>query len=208
MEDVYERPYDKSHPVVCMDEMSKQQTKEVCTPIPMKSGKVEKYDTQYERNGTSNIFLVFEPLGGKRFLEVTERRTKTDWANFIKKLVDEQYPDVQKVVLVMDNLNTHNGSSLYEAFEPTEAKRILNKLEIHYTPKHGSWLNIAEIELSHLSRQCLNSRVPDREILIDHVRHWTKYRNDHCTTVDWQFKTEDARVKLKRLYPIINEEIE
>ena len=206
--EVYQRAYDKSYPVVCMDEMSKQQTKETRTPIPMKAGEPEKYDCEYERNGTSNIFMAFEPLGGKRVLKVTDQRTKIDWANFIKELVDEHYPDAKKVVLVMDNLNTHNGSSLYEAFAPAEAKRILDKLEIHYTPKHGSWLNIAEIELSHLSRQCLDRRIPDRETLVKNIEAWSKHRNQYCTKVDWQFSTDDARQKLKRLYPIIQEEKE
>lgn len=153
--DVYKRPYDEKKPVVCMDETNKQQIKEIRSPIPGEPGKPERFDTEYERNGTSNIFISCEPLRGKRKIKVTNQRKKTDWAHFIKELVDEDYPDVEKVVIVMDNLNTHAGSSLYETFEPAEAKRILNKLEIHYTPKHGSWLNIAETELSHLSRQCL-----------------------------------------------------
>lgn len=202
--DVYKRPYDERHPVVCMDETNKQQIKEVRTPIPLKQGESLRYDTEYERNGTSNIFLSFEPLKGKRQVEVTDHRTKVDWANFIKTLVDVEYANADKIVLVMDNLNTHAGSSLYEAFEPAEAKRILNKLEIHYSPKHGSWLNMAEIELSHLSRQCLDRRIPDQNTMKKEVGAWAKKRNDEEIIADWQFTTEDARIKLKKLYPTIN----
>lgn len=201
--DVYKREYNEKHPLVCMDETNKQLTKETRVPIPMRNGKAERYDTEYERNGTANIFLGFEPLKGKRKLKVTDQRRKTDWAHFIKELVDIDYAEAEKIVLVMDNLNTHNGSSLYEAFEPAEAKRILDRLEIHYTPKHGSWLNIAEIELSHLSRQCLDRRIPDKESLIQETSAWCKKRNEEETTVNWQFKTDDARIKLKRLYPDI-----
>lgn len=204
--DVYKRPYDAKYPVVCMDETSKQQVKETHLPIPAKPGQVMRYDTEYERNGVSNIFLSFEPLKGRRRLKVTDQRKKTDWAHFIKELMDEEYTDAEKVVLVMDNLNTHTGSSLYEAFPPKEAKRILDKLEIHYTPKHGSWLNIAEIELSHLSRQCLDRRIPDQETLIKETSTWVQHRNQHCSVVDWQFTTTDARVKLKKLYPVISEQ--
>lgn len=203
--DVYKRPYDERFPVVCMDETNKQQIKEVRTPISLKPGEPQRYDTEYERNGTSNIFLSFEPLKGKRQVEVTDHRTKVDWANFIKTLVDVEYADAEKIVLVMDNLNTHTGSSLYEAFEPAEAKRILDKLEIHYSPKHGSWLNMAEIELSHLSRQCLDRRIPDQETLQKEVRAWAKKRNDEGGVADWQFTTKDARIKLKKLYPTLNQ---
>lgn len=201
--EVYQRPYDDDYPVVCMDEINKQLTKEVRVPIPATSGNSEREDTEYVRNGVSNIFIQFEPLTGERHVSVTERRTKNDWAIFIKNLVDVHYPNAKKIVLVMDNLNTHNGSSLYETFIPEEAKRIFSKLEIHYTPKHGSWLNIAEIELSHLSRQCLDRRIPDQESLITEVAAWENQRNDTNAGVDWQFKTEDARIKLKRLYPTI-----
>lgn len=203
--DVYKRPYDERFPVVCMDETNKQQIKEVRTPISFKPGEPRRYDTEYERNGTSNIFLSFEPLKGKRQVEVTAHRTKVDWANFIKTLVDVEYADAEKIVLVMDNLNTHTGFSLYEAFEPSEAKRILDKLEIHYSPKHGSWLNMAEIELSHLSRQCLDRRIPDQKTLQKEVRTWAKKRNDEGGVADWQFTTEDARIKLKKLYPTLNQ---
>lgn len=156
-----------------------------------------------ERNGTSNIFLAFEPLAGKRKIEVTDQRRKTDWAHFIKGLVDNDYPDAEKVLLVMDNLNTHAGSSLYETFEPAEARRILEKLEIHHTPKHGSWLNMAELEFSHLSRQCLDRRIPDQETLTKEALAWCKKRNEKAVKVNWQFTTEDARIKLKKLYPIL-----
>jgi hypothetical protein len=201
--DIYKLPYDEKHPVVCLDESSKQLIKEVRIPIPAEPGKPERFDTEYERNGTSNIFLSCEPLKGKRQVKITDHRKKTDLAYFIRELVDIHYPDADKIILVFDNLNTHNGSSLYEAFEPAEAKRVLNKLEIHYTPKHGSWLNIAEIELSHLSRQCLDRRIPDKETLINEAAAWNKERNESNSSVDWQFTTEDARISLKRLYPVI-----
>lgn len=201
--DVYKRPYDEKRPVVCMDETNKQHIKETRKPIPVKPGKPERFDTEYERNGTSNLFLSFEPLTGKRNLKVTDHRKRTDWAHFIKEMVDDDYPDAEKIVLVMDNLNTHAGSSLYETFQPAEAKRILDKLEIHYTPKHGSWLNMAELELSHLSRQCLDRRIPDQETLAKETTSWCKSRNEKAVKVNWQFTTEDARIKLKKLYPIL-----
>jgi len=203
--DVYKRPYDEKYPVVCMDETNKQQIKETRIPLPIDVGQPIKFDTEYERNGTSNIFLSFEPLKGKRRVKITEQRTKVDWAHFIKELVDVEYVDAEKIILVMDNLNTHNGSSFYEAFEPAEAKRILDKLEIHHTPKHGSWLNMAEIELSHLSRQCLDRRIPDRETLKNEVTAWEKHRNNEGVVADWQFTTKDARIRLKKLYPTINQ---
>jgi len=206
MEDIltiYKRPYDPAYPLVCMDETNKQQLIDKRDPIEMKPGKPQKFDTEYERNGTSNIFMAFEPLAGKRFVDVTNRRTKKDWARYIKKLVDELYPNAIKIVLVMDNLNTHKGASLYEVFEPAEARRILDKLEMHYTPKHGSWLNMAELELSHLSRQCLNRRIPNQKILKEEVTEWYKDRNGREVKVNWQFTAEDARVKLKKLYPIL-----
>lgn len=202
--DVYKRPYDETKPVVCMDETSKQLTKETQVPLTMEPGSPYRYDAEYERNGVCNIFIASEPLKGKRWLEITDHRKKTDWAYFIKYLVDERYPEAEKIVLVMDNLNTHNGSSLYEAFEPAEAKRILDRLEIHYTPKHGSWLNMAEIELSHLSRQCLERRIPDKESLIKEVLAWQDQRNKENCFINWHFTTDDARIKLKKLYPVIN----
>lgn len=204
--DVYKRPYDEKRPVICMDETNKQQLKEVRAPIPISPGKSERFDTEYERNGTSNIFISFEPLKGKRRLKVTDNRRRKDWAHFIKEVVDNDYPHAEKIVLVMDNLNTHSGVSLYETFAPAEARRILDKLEIHYTPKHGSWLNIAELELSHLSRQCLNRRIEDQEKLTREVAAWEHKRNQKEVTVNWQFTTENARVKLKKLYPIIEEQ--
>jgi hypothetical protein len=218
--DIYQLPYNAKHPVVCMDESSKQLTKEVRESLPMKpkqvienikeqqagkseSGQVEKYDTEYERNGTASIFMAFEPLQGLRFTSVTERRTKKDWAKFIKDLVDNHYANAEKVILVMDNLNTHHKSSLYEAFEPSEAKRIADKLEIHYTPKHGRWLNMAEIELSHLNRQCLDRRIGERSIMEAEVEAWNKSRNEKQVIADWRFTTADARIKLRRLYPVV-----
>lgn len=203
--DTYKMLYDEKRPLVCMDESSKQLTKETQAEIPMTPGQPKRFDTEYERNGTSNIFMACEPLKGKRHVKVTDRRTKVDWAHFMKELTDVHYPNADKIVLVMDNLNTHTGSSLYEAFSPSEARRILNKLEIHYTPKHGSWLNMAEIELSHLSRQCLDRRIPEKEILISEVDAWCKMRNEENSVVNWQFTTDDARIKLKRLYPVLEQ---
>ena len=202
--DVYIQPYDEKRPVICVDESSKQLTKETRIPIPAEPGKPERYDTEYERNGTNNIFLAAETLKGKRHIKITDQRKKTDFAYFIKELVDVQYPSADTIVLVMDNLNTHNGSSLYETFAPAEAKRILKKLEIHHTPKHGSWLNMAEIELSHLSRQCLDRRIPDKENFIHERNAWCKERNEKQAVIDWRFTTDDARIKLKKLYPVIN----
>ncbi len=201
--DIYTRSYDSHYPVICMDESSKQLVREVRDPLPLKPGSVMKYDTEYERNGTANIFMAFEPLQGLRFTDVTDRRQKKDWAEFIKKLVDEHYKGAERIILVMDNLNTHNKSSLYEAFEPVEAKRIADKLELHYTPKHGSWLNMAEIELSHLSRQCLDTRIPEKSDLQSEVMAWTDDRNRRKIIANWQFTTHDARIKLHKLYPSI-----
>jgi len=203
--DVYKKGYDEKRPVVCMDETNKQQIKELRTSIPAKPGKPECFDTEYERNGTSNIFLSCEPLKGKRKIKVTNQRRRTDWAYFIKELVDEDYSEAEKMILVMDNLNTHAGASLYETFEPEEAKRILDKLEIHYTPKHGSWLNMAEIELSHLSRQCLARRMADQEVINKEAVIWCQERNSKEVKIDWQFTTADARIKLKKLYPVLTE---
>jgi len=204
--DVYKRAYDEKRPVICMDESSKQLTKETRVSIPASPRRSERYDTEYERNGTCNIFINFEPLKGKRKFKITDHRKKTDWAHFIKELVDEDYPKAEKIILVMDNLNTHAGSSLYETFIPAEAKRILDKLEIHYTPKHGSWLNMAEIEFSHLSRQCLDRRIPDKETFIRETSAWSKKRNEEGLAFDWQFTTADARIKLKKLYPVLASE--
>jgi transposase len=201
--EIYRGEYNEKHPLICMDETSKQQVSEVRSPIPANPGNLEKYDMEYERNGVSCIFMFFEPLTGKRFVNVSETRTAVDWAYQIKELVDIRYPDADRMTLVMDNLNTHTGASLYKAFEPTEARRILEKLEIHYTPKHGSWLNMAEIELSILNRQCLSRRIPDRKTLTGEVKAWEARRNASPAPVNWRFTTEEARIKLKRLYPSI-----
>lgn len=202
--EVYKLPHDPTKPLVCMDESSKQQVKEVRTPIPMKAGQPERFDNEYERNGVSSLFMFFAPLEGWRHVEVTDHRTAEDWALQIKQLIDVYYPEAEIIRLVMDNLNTHTPASLYKVFEPEEARRIANKLEIHYTPKHGSWLNMAEIELSILSRQCLDRRIPDQETLRAEVAAWEVARNKVEAKMDWQFTTEDARVKLKKLYPSIS----
>ena len=206
MEDVlsvYTRPYDPSHPVVCLDETSKQLVLEKQVPLPAQPGQLERYDYEYERNGVSNLFMISEPLTGWRHVEVTDRRTKQDYAHQIKYLVDVRYPDAEWVTVIHDQLNTHVPSALYETFEPEEARRILDKLELHYTPKHGSWLNMAEIELSVLARQCLDRRIPDQATLKREVAAWEERRNAESRTIDWQFTTVDARIKLKRLYPSI-----
>lgn len=199
--EVYKRPRDKKRPQVCIDESSKQQVKEVKVPLSMKKGIVEKYDYEYERNGVSNLFMMFAPLEGWRHVKVTDRRTKIDWAHCMKDLVDIHFPDAEKIVVVQDNLNTHKPGSLYEAFAAKEARRIIEKIEFHYTPKHGSWLDMAEIEFSALQTQCLNRRVPDQETLKREVVAWEKTRNKSAIKTDWQFTTEDARIKLKHLYP-------
>jgi hypothetical protein len=202
--EVYHRPHDPKRPTVCFDEGSKQQLKETRVPLPTRTGDVAKYDCEYERNGTSNMFVFFAPLEAWRHVKVTDRRTMIDFAYCMRDLVDIHFPEAEKIVMVMDNLNTHKFASLYEAFPPEEARRIIDKLEIHYTPKHGSWLNMAEIELSVLHRQCLKARIPDRETLIEKVTAWEKRRNTSGSTVRWRFTTEDARIKLHRLYPSIN----
>ena len=186
-----------------MDESSKQQTKETRKPLPMKVGEPMRFDTEYERNGVSSLFMFFAPLEGWRNVVVTDTRKAVDWAHQLKWLIDEKYPHAEKIRLVMDNLNTHTKASLYKAFEPEEALRLANKLEIHYTPKHGSWLNMAEIELSVLGRQCINRRIPNQEILRREINAWVRERNESGTQMDWRFTTEDARVKLKKLYPTI-----
>lgn len=202
--DIYKRPYDSKYPVVCMDESSKQLIKEVREALPMKPGGVEKFDTEYERNGTVSIFMAFEPLQGLRFTKITDQRTRTDWAHYIREIVDnDYYQGAEKIIFVMDNLNTHHKFSLYETFEPAEAKRVADRFEIHYTPKHGSWLNMAEIELSHLSRQCLDQRLGEKAILDEEVKAWTERRNEKKVVAKWQFTTADARIKLRKLYPTI-----
>jgi hypothetical protein len=201
--EVYHRPYDPTRPVVCFDEASKQLVKETRTPIPAAPGRPATTDYEYERNGTANLFMMFEPLAGQRQVKVTDRRTAVDYAYAIGELVDVHYPNAEKIVLVHDNLNTHKPASLYEAFPPDEARRLLGKLEIHYTPKHGSWLNMAETELGILSRQCLDRRLADRQLLTREVSAWNSLRNIAECKVHWQFTTVDARTKLWRLYPII-----
>jgi len=203
--DVYCRPYDARLPVVCLDETSKQLVGDVRPPLPMEPGKPERVDGHYRRHGVRNLFMCCEPLRGWRHVEVTARRTKIDFAQMIRELVDVHYPDAEKIVLVMDNLNTHTPGALYEAFAPEEARRLCERLEIHYTPKHGSWLNIAECELSVLSNQCTDRRIADEELLRSEVDAWRRERNAKQVTVDWQFTTDDARIKLKRLYPVIHE---
>jgi DDE superfamily endonuclease len=201
--EVYHRPYDPQRPVVCFDEASKQLIQETRTPIRAAPGRPATTDYEYERNGTANLFMKFEPLAGKRQVRVTERRTAVDYAHALRELVDVHYADAGKIVLVQDNLNTHKPASLYEAFTPEEARRIMNRLEIHYTPKHGSWLNMAETELGILSRQCLARRIDDRPVLTSEVAAWETARNSAQCKVHWQFTTADARTKLWRLYPVI-----
>ena len=207
--DVYHRPYDPKRPQVCMDEKSKELHSEVREPHPCraaegdKRGTPRRTDSEYKRNGTANLFIWFEPLTGRRRISVTERRTKADWAREVQRLVEVDYADADLVVLVMDNLNTHTIGSLYEAFPAKQAHRIASRLEIHYTPKHGSWLNMAEIELSVLGRQCLNRRIPDKDTLTREVGAWVADRNGKGAKMDWRFTTDDAHIKLKHLYPTL-----
>jgi hypothetical protein len=201
--DVYQRAYDPDFPVVCMDETSKQLVAETRRPLPPLPGEPQRYDYEYERHGTANIFLFTEPLGGWRHVSVTERHTKLDWALEVRELLDVRYPKAKRVILVSDNLNTHDYASLYEAFEPAEARRLMARLEMVHTPKHGSWLNIAEIELNVLSRQCFCQMIGEAAILREQVAAWESDRNAQQKGVDWQFTTADARIKLKRLYPKI-----
>lgn len=199
--EVYKRPYDPERPVVCLDETSKQLIGETRTPVPAAPGRVAHYDSEYVRKGVANLFMMFEPLAGQRDVVVTQRRTKTDYAERLRVLSDETYPDAKIIVLVQDNLNTHSPASLYEAFAPTEAERLTQRFEWHYTPKHGSWLDMAEIELGILSRQCLSQRIDNIETLREQTSAWEKQRDATEAKVDWQFTTADARTKLKRLYP-------
>ena len=199
--EVYHLPYDPDYPVVCMDESSKQLVGEVYEPIPCTPGHPKRMDDEYVRNGVAEIFMEVEPLAGRRHIAITERRTRKDWAQQIKAMLDERYPDAMQVRLVMDNLNTHHIASLYETFEPQEARRLAERLDIHHTPKHGSWLNMAEIELSVLKGQCLNRRIADRTTMQAEVAAWERDRNNRTRKIDWQFTTADARIKLKRLYP-------
>jgi hypothetical protein len=199
--DVYHAPYDPQFPLVCMDESNKQLVGEVHAPLPHAAGHGQINDHEYVRNGVAEIFLEVEPLAGRRHVALTERRTAKDWAAFIKGMLEERYPQATKVRLVMDNLNTHTTASLYEAFPAEEAHRLARRLEIHYTPKHGSWLNVAEIELSALNSQCLDRRIPDMEVMRKEVAAWQQDRNNRSAVIDWRFTTENARIKLKRLYP-------
>jgi DDE superfamily endonuclease len=204
MEDVlavYVRPYDPEYPQICMDEVSKQLLSDTRPARPVEPGHAEQQDFEYERHGVCNIFLACEPLAGKRYTKVTVRRTKVDWALFMRELVDVHYPQAKKIVLVMDNLNTHTPAAFYEAFPPAEARRLVEKLEIHHTPKHGSWLNMAEIELSVLSQHPLSQRIGEQTALQQQVATWQQRRNQQAITVDWRFTTADARIKLKHLYP-------
>ena len=201
--EVYHRPYNSARPVVCFDEASKQLVRETRTPIEAAPGRPATTDYEYERNGTANLFMMFEPLAGQRHVRVTERRTAVDYAQAIRELIDVHYPHAETIVLVQDNLNTHKAASLYEAFAPDEARRLIEKLEIHYTPKHGSWLNMAETELGILSRQCLDRRIPDPSTLVHETTAWNGDRNAAECKVIWQFTTADARIRLHRLYPVI-----
>lgn len=201
--EVYQRSFTDDEVLVCLDETSKQHTKETRTPLPTRPGESAKYDFEYERNGVSNLFMLSAPLEGWRHVKVTDHHTKVDWAQVIKELVDEHYPEKKKIVLVMDNLNTHKISSLYAAFKPEEARRIAERLEIHYTPKHGSWLDMAEIEIGVMARQCLDRRIADQDSLKHEIKAWQDKRNQEGVCVNWRFTTQDARVKLKSLYPTI-----
>lgn len=200
--DLYHEPYDPDVPLLCMDESPKQLIAETRLPLPPQPGKSACYDYEYERKGTAEIFMFCEPLAAKRWVHVTEHRTRRDWAEQIRWLLDEVYPDKARIKLVMDNLNTHDTASLYEAFDPQTARRLAQRLDIHYTPKHGSWLNIAEIELKALSTQCLARRIPTLKQLTREVAAWERQRNANACKVDWRFATADARIKLKSLYPL------
>jgi hypothetical protein len=201
--DIYTRPYDPARPVVCLDELSEQSVAETRTPLPAQPGQPGRVDYEYGRCGTANLFLTFEPLAGQRHATVTDWRTAVDFAEEVKDLMEVRYPRAEKVVLVLDNLNTHKPAALHEAFEPAVARALIERLEIHHTPKHGSWLNVAEFELSVLSRQCLDRRIPDLETLTREVAAWEQARNADPRPVNWRFTTPDARIKLKRLYPSI-----
>jgi hypothetical protein len=201
--EVYHRPHDPGRPLICLDETSKQLIKETRVPIPAKPGRLARTDYEYERNGTANLFMLFAPLEGWRHVEVTDRHAAVDYAHLLKDVSDRWFPNAAKIALVQDNLSTHKPASLYEAFPPAEARRLVERFEWHYTPKHGSWLNMAETELSVLSSQCLDRRIPGKDGLINEVAAWEAARNKHHAKADWQFTTADARVKLKRLYPAL-----
>lgn len=202
--EVYHRPYDESRPVVCLDEKSKQLVAETATPIPARPGEPERCDYEYSRNGTANIFMTVEPLRGWRHVDVTARRTKVDFARQVRDLVDVHYPQAERITLVMDNLNTHRMSSLYEAFPPAEARRLIAKIEVVHTPKHGSWLNMAECELSSMERQATGGRIADQTALRECAAAWESERNRKFNRIEWQFRADDARIRLRRLYPQIS----
>jgi hypothetical protein len=199
--EVYTRPHEKARPLVCLDETSKQLVAETRTPVPMRPGRPARTDYEYQRNGTANLFMLFAPLEGWRHVKITDRRTAIDFAHVLKDLSDTHFASAEKIVLVQDNLNTHAAASLYEAFPPAEARRLVERFEWHYTPKHGSWLNMAESELAVLSGQCLSRRLPDRATLEGEVTAWLKRRNANNAKADWRFTAADARIKLKSLYP-------
>jgi hypothetical protein len=201
--EVYHRPYDQKRPQICLDEASKQLVGEAVKPVPAQPGQPERFDYEYVRNGTANLFMLSEPLAGWRHVMVTERRTAKDFAEVLRWLAEDVYPEAEKIVLVMDNLNTHKLASLYEAFPPERARRIAERFEVHHTPKHGSWLNVAEIELSVLARQCLDRRIESQDEVLKQVEPWEAERNDREVGVNWRFTTADARIKLRRLYPAI-----
>lgn len=201
--EVYKRPYNQEYPVVCMDESSKQLIEEVVTPIPASPSNVEKQDYEYKRNGVCNIFMVNEPLTGKRYVEITEKKTKKEWGKLIES-ISNNFLEAEKITLLMDNYATHTAGALYEVFEPAKARALLDRFEFVYTPKHGSWLNMAEIELNVLMNQCLNRRISCSEMLKKEVKAWQQHRNNKNSTINWQFKTEDARIKLHRLYPTLD----
>ena len=201
--DVYKRPLDSLHPVVCMDESPKQLIGETKRPIPALPGQPARHDYEYSRHGVCNIFLACEPLAGKRMVSITERKTKQDWATFLEEIAD-QYENAEKITLVMDNLNTHEAGSLYETFPPEKAKALWDGFQFEYTPKHGSWLNMAEIELNVLTRQCLNRRIASIEIVRKEVNAWQNHRNNQNAKINWQFTTDDARIKLRRLFPTLD----
>jgi hypothetical protein len=201
--EVYKRPYNPSNPLVCIDETTKQLIGETRIALPAAPGQTEKYDYEYERNGVNNLFMIFALPEGQRYVKVTDQRTATDWAECVRDITDVHFSHAEKITLVTDNLNTHKPSSLYKAFPPEEARRILDKLEIHYTPKHGSWPDMAEIGFSVLQRQCLNCRIPDQETLKQKAADWEQNRNKKSVKVNWRFTTEDARIKLRKLYPSV-----
>ncbi len=201
--DVYKRPRDPDRPLLCLDEASRQLLRDPRPSIPMRPGRPLRSDYEYERNGTANLFMLFAPLEGWRHVKVTDRRTAIDYAHVLRELADRHFPKAAKIILVQDNLNTHKPASLYEAFPPAEARRLVERFEWHYSPKHGSWLNMAESELAVLTRQCLDRRIPDQPMLVAEVKRWQKDRNAHHAKADWHFTAPDARIKLKRLYPAL-----